>query len=58
MIMESLCGEAEGRVVSAVGAYASSKAAEQSADEGGALMKEKLNNGEDEFMKELEDQQQ
>jgi hypothetical protein len=54
MIMESLCGEAEGRMVSAVGAYGSSKAVEQSgADE--VAVKEEFDSGEDEFMKELEE---
>ena len=54
MIMESVCGEAEGRVVSAVGVYASAKAVEQSSEEGGGV-NEEVDNGEDEFMKELEE---
>mmetsp|Transcript_17572 Transcript_17572/g.35087 ORF Transcript_17572/g.35087 Transcript_17572/m.35087 type:complete len:231 (-) Transcript_17572:192-884(-) len=54
MIMESVCGEAEGRVVSAVGVYASAKAVEQSGEEGGGV-NEEVDNGEDEFMKELEE---
>mmetsp|Transcript_21042 Transcript_21042/g.34493 ORF Transcript_21042/g.34493 Transcript_21042/m.34493 type:complete len:246 (+) Transcript_21042:97-834(+) len=57
MIMESVSAEAEGRVVSAVGVYASSKnVVEQSGSEnyegGEDVMKEEL---EDEFMKELEE---
>mmetsp|Transcript_17571 Transcript_17571/g.35086 ORF Transcript_17571/g.35086 Transcript_17571/m.35086 type:complete len:227 (-) Transcript_17571:195-875(-) len=54
MIMESVCGEAEGRVVSAVGVYASAKTVEQSGGEGGGV-NEEVDNGEDEFMKELEE---
>lgn len=63
MIMESVVAESEGRVVSAVGVYAKSKKA--AADNGnnnneeggeGVMMEGEMeNNGQDEFMKELEE---
>lgn len=64
MIMESVSGEAEGRVVSAVGVYASSsmkggeeQGGDDNDDEGGddVLKGELDNDGQDEFMKELEE---
>ncbi len=51
MIMESVVGEAEGRVVSAVGVYASKGEGGEN-DEG---VKEELDDGQDEFMRELEE---
>ena len=71
MIMESVCGEVEGRVVSAAGVYASSSSSskgvvdEQSGgddDEGAVVVKEEqevdADYGEDEFTKELEEAEQ
>ena len=61
MIMESVSGEAEGRVVSAVGVYhasSKSKGGEQGGenDEGGDdIVKEELDDGQDEFLKELQE---
>ena len=63
MIMESVVAESEGRVVSAVGVYAKSKKVDDGSnnnnnEEGGEGMMmegEMENNGQDEFMKELEE---
>ena len=58
MIMESVVAEAEGRVVSAVGVYAKSKVVADGGnnEEGGeGVMEGEVENGQDEFMKELEE---